>query len=230
MLRGNILPLSLSLTLVNITNNETDHDECLYQKMFQSRCNAYQTQQKENHSPQSYSPRKKFRDKEYQEPIAEPEQDETYWEAKYNELIEEHNNLKEELKRKSSKCLFIDHVMKNDKTWKHYTTFSTVDILNSVFLSLFSDNMGMGEIIILYNNQSVNRLSAAGRPRTLSAFESFLLTIVRLRRNFDVEHLSFLFDISEGSISNTVITWANFMYAQFDSICIWFSLQEITSI
>ena len=175
-----------------------------------------------------HSPRKKFRDEEYQQPPTEPEQDEiiepeekTGWEAKYNELLEEYNKLKEELKRKSLKCLFIYHVMKNDKTCKHCTTFPTVDILNSVFLSLSSGNMKMGENITLYNNQSVKRLLAAGRPRTLSAFESSLLTIVRLRRNFDIEHLSFLFYISEGSVSNTMITWVNFMYVQFGYICIW---------
>ena len=176
------------------------------------------------------SPRKKFRESQepfpafpepQQDPVAEPEEEESIdWKAKYHELLQEHNLLKQQSKLSQSlKYRFIDNVMGSDKMCKHYTAFPTVEILKSVFFSLNSGHMG--ENIILYNNQSVKGLSAAGRPRNLSAFESFLLTVVRLRRNFDVEHLSFLFDISEGTVSNTVITWINFMYAQFGSICIW---------
>ena len=84
----------------------------------------------------------------------------------------------------------------------------------------------MGENIRLYNNQNVG-FSSAGRPRTLSATESFLLTMVRMRRNFDFEHLSFLFDISEGTVTNTVITWINFMYMQFGYISIWPTREQV---
>ena len=54
----------------------------------------------------------------------------------------------------------------------------------------------------------------------LTTMQSFLLTIVRLRRNFDVHHLVYLFRISEGTVTNTVITWINFMYVKFGSIYI----------
>ena len=55
----------------------------------------------------------------------------------------------------------------------------------------------------------------------LTTMQSFLLTLVRMRRNFDVHHLAYLFRVSEATVTNTFITWINFMYVKFGSICIW---------
>ena len=55
----------------------------------------------------------------------------------------------------------------------------------------------------------------------LATIQSFLLTIVRLRRNFDVHRLVYLFRVSEGTVTNTFITWINFMYVKFGSISNW---------
>ena len=52
----------------------------------------------------------------------------------------------------------------------------------------------------------------------LTTMQSFILTPVRLRRNFNVHHLAYLFRVSEGTVTNTFITWINFMYAKFGSI------------
>ena len=88
----------------------------------------------------------------------------------------------------------------------------------------------IGKNIKLYNNQQVKGISAAGRPRTLSTLESYILTLVRLRRNFDVLHLSFLFELSEGTVTNTNITWINFLYVQFGSVSIWHTRAQINRI
>ena len=88
----------------------------------------------------------------------------------------------------------------------------------------------IGKNIKLYNNQQVKGISAAERPRTLSTLESYILTLVRLRRNFDVLHLSFLFELSEGTVTNTNITWINFLYVQFGSVSIWHTRAQINRI
>ena len=56
------------------------------------------------------------------------------------------------------------------------------------------------------------------------------LTLVRLRRNFDLNHLCFLYGISEGTVSNTINTWINYMYLRLGSICIWPSREQIAKI
>ena len=48
----------------------------------------------------------------------------------------------------------------------------------------------------------------------LTTMQSFILTPVRLRRNFNFRHLAFLFRVSEGTVTNTFIPWINFMYAK----------------
>ena len=57
-----------------------------------------------------------------------------------------------------------------------------------------------------------------------------MLTLVRLRRNFDLNHLCFLYGISEGTVSNTISTWINYMYLHLGSICIWPSREQIAKI
>ena len=42
----------------------------------------------------------------------------------------------------------------------------------------------------------------SGRSIKLNLFESYILTLVRLRQNFDLSHLGFLYRISEGTVSN----------------------------
>ena len=58
----------------------------------------------------------------------------------------------------------------------------------------------------------------------LTTMQSFILTIVGLRRNFDVHQLAYLFRVSRGTVTNTFVTWINFMYVKLGSICI-FHLQ-----
>ena len=57
-----------------------------------------------------------------------------------------------------------------------------------------------------------------------------MLALVRLRRNFDLNHLCFLYGISEGTVSNTINTWINYMYLRLGSISIWPSREQIAKI
>ena len=51
-----------------------------------------------------------------------------------------------------------------------------------------------------------------------------------MRRNFDLNHLCFLYGISEGTVSNTINTWINYMYLRLGSISIWPSREQIAKI
>ena len=88
----------------------------------------------------------------------------------------------------------------------------------------------LGENVILYNNQDVKGELGRGRRRTLSPLESFVFALARIRRNFDINHLSYLFEISEGTVTNTVQTWLNFIYLKFGTICIWPTREQVDHI
>nr|XP_012562439.1 uncharacterized protein LOC105847414 [Hydra vulgaris] len=124
------------------------------------------------------------------------------------------------------RCIcFTDHVMENNENCNHYTGFPSINILKAVLE--FLDPGENGRNIILYNNKKKTTSSSTGRPRALKPLDAFILTLTRLRRNFDLHHLSFLYNISEGTVSNTVNTCINFMYIRLGSICIWPSMEQV---
>ena len=116
---------------------------------------------------------------------------------------------------------FDQYVLQNDKLCNLYTGFPTNIILQAVFEYLEPGESG--ENVVLYNSQKAKQDETQGRKRMLTIMQSFILTLVRLQRNFDVHHLAQLFRVSEGTVTNTFITWINFTYVQFGSICIWLS-------
>lgn len=189
------------------------------------------------------SPRKKFRNSVSE--IAQPEPEMDVFEDNFftvdsstqteksadlqkqiSMLIEENKTLK--ANTSTVKCKFVEQVLLSDQGCNHYTGLPSVDIFRGILIFL---NAGEnGENIVLYNNQQIKGDSSRGRPRTLSPLESFLLTLVRLRRNFDIFHLSYLFQASEGTITNTILTWINFMYIKFGSVCIWPTREQVKAV
>ena len=130
---------------------------------------------------------------------------------------------------KNMRSHFTDHVISSNKLCNHYTGFPSVDVLNAVFE--YSDPGINSENVILYNYQKIkNCSSAAGRPRKLDPFESYMLILVRLRQNFDLNHFCFLYGISEGTVSNTISTRKNYMYLCLGSIYIWPRNKQIAKI
>ena len=101
---------------------------------------------------------------------------------------------------------FDQYVLQNDILCNHYTGFPTNIILQAVFECL--DPGESGENVVLYNGEEDE---TRGRKQMLTTL---------LRRDFDVHHLAYLFRVSEGTVTNTFITWINFMYVKFGSICI----------
>ena len=67
-----------------------------------------------------------------------------------------------------------------------------------------------------------------GRKRyTLTLFEEFVLTLVRIRRGYDINHFSFLFGISQSHVCRIFITWVNFLAKCFEQLIIWPSKQLV---
>ena len=113
---------------------------------------------------------------------------------------------------------FCDYVLSSDKICNHYTGFPSVKILEAILN--FLDPGKNGENMVLYNSQLTNEDETRGRKRTFSPMISFIKTLVRLRRNFDVKHLMYLFKTSEGTVINTILTWINYMYIKLGSLCV----------
>ena len=116
---------------------------------------------------------------------------------------------------------FDQYVLQNDKLCNHNTGFPTNIILQAVFEYL--DPGESGENVVLYNSQKAKEDETRGRKRMFTTMQSFILTLVRLRKDFDVHHLAYLFRVSEGTVTNIFITRINFMYVKFGSICVWTS-------
>ena len=48
-----------------------------------------------------------------------------------------------------------------------------------------------------------------------------MMTFCRLRCNMSLQHLSYLFNAPQSTVSTTVITWTNFMFLRLGMINIW---------
>ena len=114
---------------------------------------------------------------------------------------------------------FCDYVLSSDKICNHYTGFPSVKILKAILN--FLDPWKNDESMVLCNSQLANEDETRGRQRALSPMISFILALVRLRRNFDAKHLMYLFKTLEGTAINTILTWINYMYIKLGSLCIW---------
>ena len=132
------------------------------------------------------------------------------------------------VKTTSSELPIITTIKSSDKLCNHYTGFPTLERLMEVFYFL---NPGFqGEKMNLYHNQNVKDRglgTGRGRKRALPPLEGYILTLIRLRQNFSITHLSFLFHTSEATISTLITTWINFIYVRLGSISIWPSREQL---
>ena len=69
----------------------------------------------------------------------------------------------------------------------------------------------------------------AGPKRKLSLKEEFVITLVRLKRGFDVEVLGDLVGIHPSSISRIFTTWINFLYLELNFLISWANKEQITA-
>ena len=110
----------------------------------------------------------------------------------------------------------MSEIESSNNSCNQYTGFTTHERLSSVFEFL---NPGVnGENVVMYANQTAS--AGGARPRAMTPYICFLVTVIRLRRSFSIKHLAFLFQVAESTISNTVTTWVNFMYIRLRSVSI----------
>ena len=132
-------------------------------------------------------------------------------------LKKERTCLKYQLYQKSRKD-FVNHLVSSDKMCKHYTGFPYVFRCKAVFHYLDPGEEGEN---IIFGANCKERGDDRGRPRMLSPFDGYLLTLCRLRCNMNLQHLSYLFDASQSTVSSTIITWVNFIYLKLGMVNIW---------
>ena len=125
----------------------------------------------------------------------------------------------------SSKLPIVSQIESSDELCNHYTGFTTQERLNIIYDFL---NPGIdGENIILYDNQDKHNKGKDGRSRALSPYNSLLVTGIRLRTNFSIKHLSFLFQVADSTVSNIFTTWINFIFPRLGSVSIWPSKDQV---
>ena len=63
--------------------------------------------------------------------------------------------------------------------------------------------------------------SKYGRSRSRQPQEEVFLTLVRLRCGLPIKDLSVRFNISNSTISRTIITWIDFLHSKLRALSIW---------
>ena len=117
----------------------------------------------------------------------------------------------------SSKLPIVSQIESSDELCNHYTGFTTQERLNIIYDFL---NPGIdGENIILYDNQDKHK-GKGGRSRALSPYNSFLVTVIRLRTNFSIKH-------TNSTVSTIFTTWINFIFLRLGSVSIWPSKDQV---
>ena len=105
---------------------------------------------------------------------------------------------------------FIQTIQHDDSTCFHYTGIPKVALLLQVFCWL---EPLASKVKLWDGNRKFTTAgrSAARKRKALTTFEEFCLTLVRIRRGFDVVHLSYLFGISKSHVCRILTSWINFL-------------------
>lgn len=105
---------------------------------------------------------------------------------------------------------FIQTIQKNDANCFHYTGIPKVALLQQIFIWIEP----LACKIKLWDGQkkfTTTGRSAARKRKALTSFEEYCLTLVRIRRGYDVELLSHLFGISKSHVCRILPSWINFL-------------------
>ena len=101
------------------------------------------------------------------------------------ELIQEYKEMKEKLHQyeENTKVIrekFVNHVIENDENCAHYTGFTSLTWLKETFEYCKPGERGENR----WMPTSTEEKTKQGRPRALSPFEGYVLTLCKLRQNF----------------------------------------------
>ena len=144
-----------------------------------------------------------------------------------NEILGKENmDLRQQLTNKDQldpSDLLVKNIIENDSTCCHYTGFPTVKRMQTTFNYC---NPGQNGENMLMSTSKTDKCKS-GRPRALSPFKGYLLTLMKLRQNFSFEHVAFLFNIGVSTCSKTFLMWISYMYLRLGMINIWPSSETV---
>ena len=135
-------------------------------------------------------------------------------------------------------CEFaVDNVKPTDIVF--FTGFSSIDVFNALLEFFNPGENGENVNMTNHDGQSSETYtlhppmvspvtpSKRGRPRKLTPINQFFLYLCRVRLGLLEVDFSCRFRISVGSVSNIVITWANFVYLRLGSLNIWPTKEQV---
>ena len=117
-----------------------------------------------------------------------------------------------------------------DKDICFYTGFPNREVYKAVLTYL---NAGPnGENLVYTRNDSrpdieSTPLRKIGRPRKLTPTNQFFLFLCRVRVGLFERDLAYRFNIFVGTVSNTIVSWVNFLCLRLGSLSIWPSKEKI---
>ena len=117
-----------------------------------------------------------------------------------------------------------------DKDICFYTGFPNREVYKAVLTYL--NPRPNGENLVYTRNDSrpdieSTPLRKIGRPRKLTPTNQFFLFLCRVRVGLFERDLAYRFNISVGTVSNTIVSWVNFLYLRLGSLSIWPSKEKI---
>jgi hypothetical protein len=147
-------------------------------------------------------------------------------------ILQEHHNMKRRLEDKETlrRELFLEKVMESDSTILQYTGIPNAHYLNGLFDIVKSKTKVLkywrGQDSAKSKNYEESDRQKPGPQRKLSAFEEFVLTMVRLRLGLLGFVLGDMFGVSETRVSQIFTTWINFLFQVFKPLIKWPSKEK----
>lgn len=129
------------------------------------------------------------------------------------------------LVKKYSREKFIHDVLKDNASCMTYTGILTVSLLKEIFKWVEP----VAKNIKLWDGKyktDMNRQQ--GRPRkSVTLFQEFLLTLIRIRGGYDINHMGTLFAISSSQVSRIFIAWVNCLHQCMKPLLIYPSSEHV---
>lgn len=137
-----------------------------------------------------------------------------------------YQNQVETLQRKLKASQFsVENI--SDSDFNFYTGFPSRTLFESVLKFLNpgpnGENIVLNCSTILTDDDGVKR----GRPRKLSPANHFFLFLCRVKAGLFELDLANRFGISVSTVSNIIITWANFLYLRLGGLNIWATKEQV---
>ena len=148
-------------------------------------------------------------------------------ESELKEIIEKKDKVARERAELSSATKRLQHLVKNpkfdiskfkgnDEDVEFYTGLPHWDALMLLYdmVNQKAQNLNYGS----YEKKGIGSEQKLGRPRALTLFEEFVLTLMRLRLGLLQKDLAHRFNVSETTVSVVFNTWVRFMRIELEPL------------